>query len=161
MSVAPQRDPRDLPVRRTAGLPGRPAEPTNLADILERVLDKGIVIAGDVVVNVLDIELLTLKLRLFIASADTAREMGMDWWTTDPFFSSHAHAAEVTYERDGDSDGDSDGDRQIESGYSTRPSMNELRLENQRLRQRLAQIESGERAQQSRQQSARGRGQRS
>ncbi len=131
--------------------------PDSLADVLERVLDKGIVIAGDVVVNVLDIELLTLKLRLFIASADTAREMGMDWWTTDPFFSSHAHAPEVAYERDDDSD----GDRQIESGYSTRPSMNELRQENQRLRQRLAQIESGERAHQSRQQSARGRGQRS
>jgi hypothetical protein len=62
-------------------------QPDSLADVLERVLDKGVVIAGDIVVNVLDIELLTLKLRLFISSADTAREMGMDWWTNDPFFS--------------------------------------------------------------------------
>lgn len=62
-------------------------QPDSLADVLERVLDKGVVIAGDIVVNVLDIELLTLKLRLFVASADTAREMGMDWWTHDPFFS--------------------------------------------------------------------------
>jgi hypothetical protein len=54
---------------------------------LERVLDKGIVIAGDIVVNVLDIELLTLKLRLFVSSAETAREMGLDWWSHDPFFS--------------------------------------------------------------------------
>jgi Gas vesicle protein len=61
-------------------------QPDSLADVLERVLDKGIVIAGDVVVNVLDIELLTLKLRLFVSSAETAREMGMDWWTRDPFF---------------------------------------------------------------------------
>jgi hypothetical protein len=57
----------------------------SLADILERVLDKGVVIAGDIMVNVLDIELLTLKVRLLIASVDTAREMGIDWWTTDPF----------------------------------------------------------------------------
>jgi hypothetical protein len=62
-------------------------QPDSLADVLERVLDKGVVIAGDVVVNILDIELLTLKLRLFVSSAETAREMGMDWWTHDPFFS--------------------------------------------------------------------------
>jgi hypothetical protein len=61
-------------------------QPDSLADVLERVLDKGIVIAGDIVVNVLDIELLTLKLRLFVSSAETAREMGMDWWSHDPFF---------------------------------------------------------------------------
>ena len=60
---------------------------SSLADVLERVLDKGVVIVGDIAVNVVDIELLTLRLRLFIASAQTAREMGMDWWTNDPFFS--------------------------------------------------------------------------
>ena len=63
---------------------------SSLADVLERVLDKGIVIVGDIAINVVDIELLTLRLRLFIASAQTAREMGMDWWTGDPFFSPHA-----------------------------------------------------------------------
>jgi Gas vesicle protein len=119
--------------------------PDSLADVLERVLDKGIVIAGDVVVNVLDIELLTLKLRLFIASADTAREMGMDWWTTDPFFSSHAHAPETPY-----SDDESDGGRELGSGADARPSMRELQQENQLLRQRLAALESGERASDSR-----------
>jgi len=76
-------------VRRSGGIGsgalGR--QPDSLADVLERVLDKGIVIAGDIVVNVLDIELLTLKLRLFISSAETAREMGLDWWSHDPFFS--------------------------------------------------------------------------
>jgi hypothetical protein len=60
--------------------------PEALADVLERVLDKGIVIVGDIVVDVLDIELLTVKLRLFISSAQTAKEMGMDWWSNDPFF---------------------------------------------------------------------------
>ena len=129
--------------------------PDSLADVLERVLDKGIVIAGDVVVNVLDIELLTLKLRLFIASADTAREMGMDWWTTDPFFSSHAHAPEMAYAGDQE---DSDGERHVGSGADARPSMRELRQENQRLRQQLAALESGERASR---QSGQGRGQRS
>ena len=58
-----------------------------LADVLERVLDKGIVIAGDIQINVLDIELLTIRLRLLIASADKAREMGIDWWDGDPFLS--------------------------------------------------------------------------
>jgi Gas vesicle protein len=61
-------------------------QPDSLADVLERVLDKGIVIAGDIVVNVLDIELLTLKIRLFISSAETAKEMGLDWWSHDPFY---------------------------------------------------------------------------
>ncbi|MBI2358358.1 MAG: gas vesicle protein [Deltaproteobacteria bacterium] len=63
---------------------------TNLADILERVLDKGVVIAGDIRIKLLDIELLTLQLRLVIASVDRAREMGIDWWQLDPFLSSKA-----------------------------------------------------------------------
>lgn len=108
-------------------------QPDSLADVLERVLDKGIVIAGDVVVNVLDIELLTLKLRLFISSADTAREMGMDWWTTDPFFNSQAHIAQL---EDGDG-----GQRSVGSGQDRR-SNRELQQENSRLRERLAALES-------------------
>ena len=63
----------------------RPGQPAQLADVLERVLDKGIVIAGDIQINLLDIELLTVKIRLLIASADKAREMGIDWWQGDPF----------------------------------------------------------------------------
>ena len=72
-----------VPTRRSDGLGRR--EPAQLADVLERVLDKGIVIAGDIQINVLDIELLTIKLRLLVASADKAREMGIDWWEGDPF----------------------------------------------------------------------------
>jgi hypothetical protein len=72
-----------LPAARAPVLPGHP-EPANLADILERVLDKGIVIAGDIQINLLDIELLTIKLRLLIASVDRAREMGINWWEGDP-----------------------------------------------------------------------------
>ena len=67
--------------------PYRSGQPAQLADVLERVLDKGIVIAGDIQINLLDIELLTVRLRLLIASADKAREMGIDWWDGDPFLS--------------------------------------------------------------------------
>jgi hypothetical protein len=63
---------------------GRPASRESLVDILDRVLDKGIVIAGDITVSLLDIELLTIKIRLLIASVDKAREMGIDWWAHDP-----------------------------------------------------------------------------
>jgi hypothetical protein len=68
--------------------------PSNLADILERVLDKGIVIAGDIQINLLDIELLTIKLRLLVASVDRAREMGINWWESDSSLSSDAEALE-------------------------------------------------------------------
>ncbi|MEY9991505.1 hypothetical protein ABIE67_003537 [Streptomyces sp. V4I8] len=61
-----------------------------LADILERVLDKGIVIVGDIKINLLDIELLTIKLRLLVASVDKAKEIGIDWWEHDPALSSRA-----------------------------------------------------------------------
>ncbi|MFI6600250.1 gas vesicle protein GvpJ [Nonomuraea sp. NPDC050536] len=64
---------------------GSGREPANLGDILERVLDRGVIIAGDIRVNLLDIELLTIKLRLIIASVDTARELGIDWWEHDPW----------------------------------------------------------------------------
>ncbi len=57
-----------------------------LADVLERVLDKGLVIAGDIKIKLVDIELLTIQIRLVVASVDKAREMGMDWWSTNPDF---------------------------------------------------------------------------
>ncbi|WP_317259622.1 MULTISPECIES: gas vesicle protein [Streptomyces] len=72
------------------GLAGRGEGGANLADILERVLDKGVVIAGDIRINLLDIELLTIKLRLIVASVDKAKEMGIDWWEHDPSLSSRA-----------------------------------------------------------------------
>jgi len=101
---------RQTPVAR------RP-ESANLADILERVLDKGIVIAGDIQVNLLDIELLTIKLRLVIASVDRAKEMGIDWWEHDPTLS---------------------------SGSLGHEQHEEMVEENRRLRERLAAIEAGE-----------------
>jgi Gas vesicle protein len=102
--------------RGAGALPGRPSADTNLADILERVLDKGIVIAGDIQINLLDIELLTIKLRLLIASVDRAREMGINWWETD----ASLHSGD---EGDGE-------DRTAQ-----------LRSENRELRERLERLE--------------------
>ncbi|NKY57160.1 gas vesicle protein GvpJ [Nocardia flavorosea] len=89
---------------------------SNLGDILERVLDKGIVIAGDIQVNLLDIELLTIKLRLVVASLETAKSVGIDWWETDPWLNSNARTLE----------------RQD----------HDLELENRKLRDRIAELEA-------------------
>jgi hypothetical protein len=89
----------------------------NLADILERVLDKGIVIAGDIQINLLDIELLTIKLRLLVASVDRAREMGINWWESDPTLQS------------------------LESGDGNGSGSRRLERENQELRDRLDRLE--------------------
>jgi hypothetical protein len=109
-----------LTPRASGGLPGRPESQTNLADILERVLDKGIVIAGDIQINLLEVELLTIKLRLLIASVDRAREMGINWWETDASLQS-AGPPEVT-----------NGDD---------PDREQLEQENRDLRKRLERIE--------------------
>lgn len=68
---------------------------STLADVLERVLDKGVVIAGDIKVKLVDIELLSLQIRLVICSVDKAREMGMDWWVNNPVFSSSAPSSQL------------------------------------------------------------------
>lgn len=73
-------------------------EATNLADILERVLDKGVVIAGDIKIQIADIDLLTIKIRLLIASVDKAMEMGIDWWQQDSYLSSKAQKADIDQE---------------------------------------------------------------
>ena len=92
----------------------------NLGDILERVLDKGLVIAGDIRVNLLDIELLTIKLRLVIASVETARQLGINWWETDPWLTS-----------------DAPDRRELEE------ENRELEEENRELRARLSALEPG------------------
>jgi len=70
----------------TLNTPVHSTNSTNLADLLERVLDKGIVIAGDIRVKIVDIELLTIQIRLVVCSVDKARDMGMDWWVNHPVF---------------------------------------------------------------------------
>jgi hypothetical protein len=65
-----------------------------LADVLERILDKGLVIVGDIKIKLVDIELLTIQIRLLVASVDKAREIGIDWWMLNPEFSSRPAVAQ-------------------------------------------------------------------
>ena len=81
-------------LQRYRAAPPAPSGAASLADILERVLDKGIVIAGDIQINLLDIELLTIKLRLLVASVERAREMGINWWEGDSSLSSSSRELE-------------------------------------------------------------------
>ncbi|MGW2917898.1 gas vesicle protein [Streptomyces angustmyceticus] len=99
------------------------ASSANLADILERVLDKGVVIAGDIQINLLDIELLTIKLRLLVASVDKAKEMGIDWWEHDPSLSSRARTPQ-----------------QDPAGHRTAVDGDPLAEENRQLRAELAEL---------------------
>lgn len=71
---------------------------TNLADIIERVLDKGIVIAGDIKIQLADIDLLNIKIRLLISSVDKAKEMGINWWQHDSYLSGKAMETEIEKE---------------------------------------------------------------
>jgi hypothetical protein len=63
---------------------------TTVADLLERLLDKGVVISGDIRIKLVEVELLTLEIRLIICSVDKAVEMGLDWWSGNPAFDSRA-----------------------------------------------------------------------
>ena len=73
---------------------------TNLADILERVLDKGIVIAGDIKIQIADVDLITIKIRLLIASVDKAMEMGINWWQEDTYLSTKAREKELMHQQE-------------------------------------------------------------
>ncbi|KAF0119110.1 MAG: gvpJ [Rhodospirillaceae bacterium] len=65
-------------------------EAAGLADILERVLDKGIIIAGDISISLVEVNLLTIRLRLLVASVDRAMAMGINWWQSDPYLSANS-----------------------------------------------------------------------
>jgi hypothetical protein len=70
-------------------------EATSVADLLERILDKGLVIVGDIRISVTDVELLAIKIRLLVASVERAKELGIDWWASDAMFSSKAKELET------------------------------------------------------------------
>ncbi|MGP4039154.1 gas vesicle protein GvpJ [Gracilibacillus sp. D59] len=93
--------------------PQSTTQSSNLVDVLETVLDKGVVIAGDIRVGIADVELLSIKIRLIVASVDKAKEIGMDWWETDPYLNSKAAEQE----------------------------QNQLKEENKELKERLEKIE--------------------
>jgi hypothetical protein len=123
-----------VPASALSGPPGQ-GRSGDLGDILERVLDKGIVIAGDIQIDLLDIELLTIRLRLLVASVDTAREIGINWWESDPRLSA-------------DAKGDSAESRKLEKRIDRLEKRlgqgsdgDELEDENRRLRKRLERLE--------------------
>jgi hypothetical protein len=97
-----QHDPNSIARAPNRARDNRPpatlAQPANLADLLERVLDKGIVIAGDITLSLGTVEVLTLKIRLLIASIDKAQEIGINWWESDPALSSQVR--ELQRQRD-------------------------------------------------------------
>ena len=70
-------------------------QPTNVADLIERILDKGLVIVGDIRISLTDVELLTIKIRLLVASVERAKALGIDWWESDAMFSSKARELEA------------------------------------------------------------------
>jgi hypothetical protein len=65
-----------------------PTRTHGLVDILDRVLDKGLVVAGDIKINLANVELLTIQIRLLVCSIDKAQQIGLNWWQTDPRLSS-------------------------------------------------------------------------
>lgn len=67
-----------------------PPSSTTLVDILDRVLDKGLVVAGDIRISLANVELITVRIRLLVCSIDKASEIGLDWWRRDSFLSSTA-----------------------------------------------------------------------
>lgn len=105
---------------------------SNLADVLERVLDKGVVIVGDIRVNLLDIELLTIKLRLLVAGVDTARRIGINWWENDPWLTG----------QDDDEDGRSlrERVRRIERALEPGGGRDSLEDENAELHRELSRL---------------------
>ena len=70
-----------------------PSRSYGLVDVLDRVLDKGLVVVGDIKINLANVELLTIQVRLLICSIDKAEQIGLNWWRTDPRLSTHARAA--------------------------------------------------------------------
>jgi len=70
-----------------------PSRTYGLVDILDRVLDKGLVVVGDIKINLANVELLTIQVRLLICSIDKAEQIGLNWWKTDPRLSTHARPA--------------------------------------------------------------------
>lgn len=70
------------------------SQASTLADVLDRILDKGVVVAGDIAISLVGVELLTIRLRLLVSSVDKARDMGISWWETDPFLNAKAKSLE-------------------------------------------------------------------
>jgi hypothetical protein len=74
--------------------PRRAYQGTNLVDILDRILDKGLVVAGDVRISLANVELLTIRIRLLVCSIDKAEQIGLNWWRYDRFLVAQENSAD-------------------------------------------------------------------
>ena len=97
-----------------------PTRSHGLVDILDRVLDKGLVIAGDIKINLANVELLTIQIRLLVCSIDKAEQIGLNWWRNDPRLTASGPGAGTVSEisadaNKGSSIGDIDGDSAFET----------------------------------------------
>lgn len=107
---------------------------TSLVDVLDRVLDKGLVVAGDIKVSVAEVELLTIRVRLVVCSIDKAQEIGLDWWRRDPYLSGR-------FDRALPDAAPSEGERLLEpEGFGTKAVEAQLVEENRRLRAELKSL---------------------
>ena len=126
-----------MPKRVTAKNRRTMTQGDSLADILERVLETGVVVAGDIRVQVADIELLTIQIRLIICSVDRAEEMGIDWWKNAPYLSStQKEESETSESMESETDpsaGESDND-------STEAQLARLDDRLERLEESIAEI---------------------
>ena len=113
-------------------------EATSIADILERVLDKGIVIAGDISISLADVELLTIKIRLVVCSVDKAQEIGINWWQSDPALSSLAQKEENELRQL------KEENEQLKKLQKENEQLRKLREENKKLKQLQSETPSGD-----------------
>lgn len=97
---------------------------TGLVDVLDRVLDKGLVVAGDIKVSVAEVELLTIRIRLVICSIDKAQEIGLDWWRRDPYLAGRL-------------------DKLVDEGAEEPSGVERLLEENRQLREELLALREG------------------
>jgi hypothetical protein len=94
---------------------GMHRQPQGLVDILDKILDKGLVVAGDVKVSLANVELLTIQLRLVICSIDKAEAIGINWWRSDRFYSSDARALRAPEDEEALKDRITELERQLEA----------------------------------------------
>jgi len=116
----------------------QPTGGDRLADILERVLDKGIVVAGDITVSLVGIELLNIKVRLIVATVDRAREIGINWWEADPRLTARSSELSIENEQLRERLAALEG-KEADPMLTTRAS--ELSIENEQLKKNLARLE--------------------
>ncbi|MCG6941179.1 MAG: gas vesicle protein [Thiohalocapsa sp.] len=122
--------------------PSHSTSSTTVADLLERLLDKGVVVAGDIRIKLVEVELLSLEIRLLICSVDKAVEMGLDWWRGNPAFDTSARRGLPAHAADGDAAIHAGAPLPASAAQPQSMPSATAPPENQALEQRLARLEA-------------------